>query len=120
MKKSFAIVLLVVIAMATLFAFVGCTNNKEEPVPAINEISAKVSNDANFVVGSAFDSKYITVTASLDNKTTKVVSTTSAISYDLSDIKLDADGKFTEAGTFEMDVKYSDWSTKVTIIVKAA
>lgn len=120
MKKLFAIVLLVVIAMATLFVFVGCTNNKEETVPAVTGITAKVATDAKFTVGSQFDSKYITVVASLDDKTTKTVSTTAAISYDLADIKLDAEGKFTEAGQFEMDVKFSDWSTKVTIVVKAA
>ena len=120
MKKILACVLMVVIAVATLSVFVGCTNKNEEEVPAITGITAKVAKDANYTVGSAFDSKYITVIASLDNKTTKTVSTTAAISYDLSDLKLDADGNFTEAGDFVMDVTYSDWSTTVTIKVKAA
>ncbi|MBQ8178645.1 MAG: hypothetical protein IJ033_05570 [Clostridia bacterium] len=120
MKKIIACVLMVVIAVATLCVFVGCTNKDEEAVPAITGITAKVASDANYKVGSAFDSKYITVTASLDNKTTKVVSTTAAISYDLSDIKLDADGNFTEEGEFTMDVTYSDWTTQVKVKVKAA
>lgn len=120
MKKILACVLMVVLVVTAVFVFVGCTNNKEEKVPAITGITAKVASDANYTVGSAFNSKYITVTASLDNKTTKAVSTTAAISYDLSDIKLDENGNFTEAGEFVMDVTYSDWSTTVTIKVKEA
>lgn len=120
MKKILACVLMVVIAVATLCVFVGCTDKKEEAVPAITGITAKVASDANYTVGSAFDSKYITVTAALDNKSTMAVTTTAAISYDLADIKLDADGKFTEAGEFTMDVSYSDWTTTVKVKVKAA
>lgn len=119
MKKIFACVLMVVIAITTIFVFVGCNDKNENAVPSITGITAKVATDANYTVGSKFDSKFITVIASLDDKTTKTISTTAAISYDLTDIKLDVDGNFTEAGEFEMDVKYSDWSTKVVIKVKA-
>lgn len=120
MKKIISVILMVVLCVCAISVFVGCTQDKETDVPKITSISAKVSSDANFTVGSAFDSKYITVTASLDNKTSKAVVTTSAISYDLSAIKLDNDGNFTEAGEFTMKVTYSDWSTNVKIIVKDA
>lgn len=120
MKKILVVLLMVVLSFTMLFVFVGCSNDKETEVPEITGITAKVSSDANYKVGSAFDSKYITVTASLNDKTTKAISTTSAIKYDLSALKLDNDGKFTEEGDFQMKVTYSDWSTTVTIKVKAA
>lgn len=120
MKKIISVVLMVVLCVTAVAVFVGCTNDKDTKVPEITGISAKVSSDANYTVGSAFDSKYISVTASLDDKTTQAVATTAAISYDLSALKLDADGNFTEAGEFTMKVTYSDWSTNVTVKVKAA
>ncbi len=120
MKKFLAVVLMVVLSLTAVFVFVGCTNDKDSDVPTITGITAKVSSDANYKVGSAFDTKYITVTASLSDKTTKAVSTTQAISYDYSALKLDNDGKFTEAGDYQLKVTYSDWSTTVTVKVKAA
>ena len=120
MKKIISVVLMVVLCVTAVAVFAGCTNDDETKVPEITGISAKVSSDAKYTVGSAFDSKYISVTASLSDKTTKAISTTSAISYDLAALKLDSDGNFTEAGEFTMKVTYSDWSTNVTIKVKAA
>ena len=120
MKKFLAVILMVVLSLTLVFVFVGCTNDKDTKVPEITGITAKVSSDANYKVGSVFDSKYITVTASLNDKTTKAVSTTSAIKYDLSALNLDDEGKFTAAGDYEMKVTYSDWSTMITIKVKAA
>ncbi len=119
MKKFIVCILMVVIAVATVCVFVGCTDKNEETVPAITGITAKIASDANYKVGSAFDSQYITVTATLDNKTTKVVSTTAAISYDIDEL-VDDEGYFKEAGEFTIDVTYSDWTTQVTIKVNAA
>ncbi|MBO7156664.1 MAG: hypothetical protein J6V83_04595 [Clostridia bacterium] len=119
MKKLLACILMLVVAVTALSTFVGCTSKDEEAVPAITAITAKVSADADFNVGEKFDSKYITVTAKLDDKTTSAVSTTAAISYDLAALKLDDDGKFTEAGNFDLKVTFSDWSTTVVIKVAA-
>ena len=69
MKKILVVLLMVVLSFTMLFVFVGCSNDKETEVPEITGITAKVSSDANYKVGSAFDSKYITVTASLNDKT---------------------------------------------------
>lgn len=120
MKKILAVVLMVVLSLTLVFVFVGCTNDKDTEVPEITAITAKVASDANYKVGSAFDSKYISVKATLTDKTTKAISTTAAIRYDLDALKLDNDGKFTEAGEFQMQVTYSDWSTTVTVKVKEA
>ncbi len=118
MKKTLACILMLVVAVTALCTFVGCTSDKEEEVPAITSISAKVASNADFNVGEKFDSKYITVTAKLDDKTQSEVSTTAAVSYDLAALKLDDDGNFTEAGEFTLEVTYSDWST--TVVVKVA
>lgn len=120
MKKFISIVLMVILTITAVAVFVGCNDKEETEVPAITGITAKVSKDANFKVGTAFDSKYITVTATLDDKTTKTVATTAAISYDLEALELDEDGKFTSAKDYNLKVTYSDWSTTVTIKVKAA
>ncbi len=120
-KKVFALVMMVVLAVTALFVFVGCNDkNADDEIPAVTGITAKVASDANYTVGKAFDSSYITVTASLDDKTTKAIATTAAISYDLTALKLDKDGNFTEAGSFELTVKYSDFSTTVTVKVNSA
>ena len=117
-KKSMLVLMLVAV-VATSVALVSACNNKDgEDLPAIESIKAEVVSGTTFTVGAAFDSTKITVTAKLDDGTTRAVETVKAIYYDLSVLKLDAGGKFTEAGEYNLPVRYSDWTT--TVVIKVA
>lgn len=117
-KKSMLVLMLVAV-VATSVALVGACNDKDgEDLPNIESIKAEVVSGTTFTVGAAFDSTKITVTAKLDDGTTRAVETVKAIYYDLSVLKLDAGGKFTEAGEYNLPVRYSDWTT--TVVIKVA
>ena len=119
-KKSMLVLMLVAV-VATSVALVSACNNKDgEDLPAIESIKAEVVSGTTFTVGAAFDSTKITVTAKLDDGTTRAVETVKAIYYDLSVLKLDAGGKFTEAGEYNLPVRYSDWTMTVVIEVTEA
>lgn len=119
-KKSMLVLMLVAV-VATSVALVSACNNKDgEDLPNIESIKAEVVSGTTFTVGAAFDSTKITVTAKLDDGTTRAVETVKAIYYDLSVLKLDAGGKFTEAGEYNLPVRYSDWTTTVVIEVAEA
>lgn len=119
-KKSMLVLMLVAV-MATSVALVSACNDKDgEDLPNIESIKAEVVSGTTFTVGAAFDSTKITVTAKLDDGTTRAVETVKAIYYDLSVLKLDAGGKFTEAGEYNLPVRYSDWTTTVVIEVTEA
>ena len=117
-KKSMLVLMLLAV-VATSVVLVGACNNKDgEDLPNIESIKAEVVSGTTFTVGAAFDSTKITVTAKLDDGTTRAVETVKAIYYDLSVLKLDAGGKFTEAGEYNLPVRYSDWTT--TVVIKVA
>ena len=98
-KKSMLVLMLVAV-VATSVALVGACNDKDgEDLPNIESIKAEVK---------------------LDDGTTRAVETVKAIYYDLSVLKLDAGGKFTEAGEYNLPVRYSDWTTTVVIEVTEA
>lgn len=119
-KKSMLVLMLVAV-VATSVALVSACNDKDgEDLPNIESIKAEVVSGTTFTVGAAFDSTKITVTAKLDDGTTRAVETVKAIYYDLSVLKLDAGGKFTEAGEYNLPVRYSDWTTTVVIEVTEA
>lgn len=120
MKKFFTCMLVFVLAITATCLFVGCTNNNDDDVQTVKSISAKVVSGTTFVVGDAFDSSKITVTATLDDNTTRDVSTTSAIAFDREAMKLDSDGNFTEAGTYSVKVTFADVSTTVSVTVTEA
>ncbi len=120
MKKFFTCILVFVLAVTATCLFVGCTNDKKDDVETVTSISAKIASGTTFVVGDAFDSSKITVTATLSDKTTRTVSNTSAIAFDRSTLKLDSDGNFTEAGTYTVKVTFADVSTTVSLTVAEA
>lgn len=117
-KKSMLVLMLVAVVATSVVLASACKDKNGEDLPNIESIKAEVVSGTTFTVGAAFDSTKITVTAKLDDGTTRAVETVKAIYYDLSVLKLDAGGKFTEAGEFTLPVKYSDWTT--TVVIKVA
>lgn len=119
-KKVILVVALITVAVSSIALVSACNKDDGEDLPNIESIKAEVVSGTTFTVGTAFDSTKITVTAKLDDGTTRAVETVKAISYDLSVLKLNAEGKFTEAGEYTLPVKYSDWTTSVVIVVAEA
>ena len=119
-KKSMLVLMLVAVVATSVVLVSACNNKDGEDLPDIESIKAEVVSGTTFTVGAAFDSTKITVTAKLDDGTTRAVETVKAIYYDLSVLKLDAGGKFTEAGEYNLPVRYSDWTTTVVIEVTEA
>ena len=119
-KKILLVVALIAVAATSVALVSACKDNKGEDLPDIESIKAEVVSGTAFTVGAAFDSTKITVTAKLDDGTTRAVETVKAIYYDLSVLKLDDGGKFTEAGEYTLPVRYSDWTTTVVIKVTEA
>ena len=119
-KKSMLVLMLVAVVATSVALVSACKDKNGEDLPNIESIKAEVVSGTTFTVGAAFDSTKITVTAKLDDGTTRAVETVKAIYYDLSVLKLDAGGKFTEAGEYNLPVRYSDWTTTVVIEVTEA
>lgn len=119
-KKSMLVLMLVAVVATSVALVSACKDKDGEDLPDIESIKAEVVSGTTFTVGAAFDSTKITVTAKLDDGTTRAVETVKAIYYDLSVLKLDAGGKFTEAGEYNLPVRYSDWTTTVVIKVTEA
>ncbi len=119
-KKAILVVALIAVAVSSIALVSACNDKDGEDLPNIESIKAEVVSGTTFTVGAAFDSTKITVTAKLDDGTTRAVETVKAIYYDLSVLKLDAGGKFTEAGEYNLPVRYSDWTTTVVIEVTEA
>lgn len=119
-KKSMLVLMLVAVVATSVALVSACKDKDGEDLPNIESIKAEVVSGTTFTVGAAFDSTKITVTAKLDDGTTRAVETVKAIYYDLSVLKLDAGGKFTEAGEYNLPVRYSDWTTTVVIKVTEA
>ena len=119
-KKSMLVLMLVAVVATSVVLVSACKDKNGEDLPNIESIKAEVVSGTTFTVGAAFDSTKITVTAKLDDGTTRAVETVKAIYYDLSVLKLDAGGKFTEAGEYNLPVRYSDWTTTVVIEVTEA
>lgn len=117
-KKSMLVLMLVAVVATSVALVSACKDKNGEDLPNIESIKAEVVSGTTFTVGAAFDSTKITVTAKLDDGTTRAVETVKAIYYDLSVLKLDAGGKFTEAGEYNLPVRYSDWTT--TVVIKVA
>ncbi len=119
-RKVLLVVTLIAVAVTSIALVSACNKDDKDDLPNIESIKATVASGTVFTVGTAFDSTKITVTAKLDNGEERKVETVKAISYDLSVLKLNAEGKFTEAGEYTLPVKYSDWSTTVKIVVTEA
>lgn len=118
MKKSNKIavaVLTMILVCGMLFGLTAC--KKEATAPEIVSIYAKSTDKLTYKVGDAWNSSVIKVYAKFNDDTESPVSTTAAIYYDVSGLKLDSYGKYTEAGTYTLPIKFSDFSTTLTITV---
>lgn len=120
MKKSNKIAAVVLTMIVVLGLFLGLTAcKKESTVPEVVSIYAESSDKLTYTVGTAWSSSVITVYAVFNDDSESAVSTTAAIFYDVSVLKLDANGKYTEAGTFTLPIRFSDFSTTLTVTVSA-
>ena len=84
------------------------------------ELIKRLAVDHLHVVGDAFDTSDITVTAILSNKEERKVTTTAAIEYDLDSLGLDDKGKFTQAKEYTLNIAFAGVKTTLTFTVAEA
>jgi hypothetical protein len=116
MKTKVMFVILIVLSVVASFSLTACAP-KEDELPEIISIEAKLDSTVSYSVGDVFDSSKITVTATLDDETERKVETVAALVFDSEDLLLDSEGKFTVSGTYELLVYYSTFSTILEINV---
>lgn len=113
MKKTIIAILLVLAVAGLAFGLTACGNKDEL---AIDSIQMEVVDGTVYRVGDVFDIATITITAILNDETEKTVSSSNAvIDYNKSDLKLDADGKFTAAGKFKLKMTYLRHTAEVEL-----
>lgn len=116
MKSKVFLAILVVLCVASSFILASCTPKNDE-LPNILSIQAKLDKTVNYKIGDVFDKTKVIVTAVLDDETKRNVETTASLIFAVDNLNLDKDGKFKESGTFTLNINYSTFSTSIEITV---
>lgn len=117
MKKILVTTVLVIAVIACACCLFAC--KEEADVTKIESISAKLGKNVEYEVGDTFNEKDIILTATLTDATKTVITSTTATTFvkPVETLKLDAGGKFTEAGTYSLVIKYLSHETTLDITV---
>lgn len=118
-RKFVSLILVIAICFAVAAAAVACKKSDSD-TPTVTAIKAAFAEDTAYVVGDAFDTSDITVTAILSNKEERKVTTTAAIEYDLDSLGLDDKGKFTQAKEYTLNIAFAGVKTTLTFTVAEA
>ena len=116
MKKTIVLLLCIVLSVAAVCLFVACEDDKE---PVIE--SYKAIETDNYAIGDEYKQSDAEVVAVLKDGTTKNI-TKNLVFVGEDGLKLDDDGKFTEAGEYTIkiyaleereDLLIGEWKIKV-------
>lgn len=118
-RKIVSLILVIALCFALTAAIVACKKSDSD-TPTVTAIKAEFADDVAYVVGDAFDTSDITVTAVLSDKEERKVTTVAAIEYDLDSLGLDDKGKFTEAKEYTLKIGFAGVETTLTFTVAEA
>ncbi len=97
MKKTITVIALIIVLTVSCFALVACKDDA-------SDLHDFVIAEKTYKIGDVYASGDITVTATANEKTYNVDKNLVFVGDDADALKLDKDGKFTEAGTYTVKV----------------